>query len=63
MVVLLRCRWGGGGVAEDEFRLSIDFGDGVGSQCPVAGRGWSWSEWRGCLWVGGIVGLLVEGEL
>ena len=35
----------------------------VGPQCPVAGRGWSWSEWRGCLWVGGIVGLLVEGSL
>ena len=42
---------------------SSDFGDGVGPQCPVAGRGWSWSEWRGCLWVGGIVGLLVEGAL
>ena len=28
-----------------------------------AGRRWSWSEWRGCLWVGGIYGLLVEGSL
>ena len=58
MVFLLRWWWG---FADGEFRVSIDFGDGVGPQCPVAGRGWSWSEWRGCLWVGGIVGLLVEG--
>ena len=52
-----------GGFADGEFRVSIYFGDGVGPQCPVAGRRWSWSEWRGCLWVGGIVGLLVEGLL
>ena len=51
------------GFAVGEFRVSIDFGDSVGPQCAVAGRGWSWSEWRGCLWVGGIVGLLVEGAL
>ena len=30
----------------------------MGPQSTVAGR-----EWRGCLWVGGIVGLLVEGAL
>ena len=60
MVLLLRWRWG---FADGEVRVSIDFGDGVGPQCAVAGRRRSWSEWRGCLWVGGIVGLLVEGSL
>ena len=48
-------------MADGEFRVGIDFGDGVGPQCPVVGR--IWSEWRGCLWVGGIAGLLVEGAV
>ena len=58
MVLLLRWRWG---LADGEFRVSIDFVDGVGPQSPVDGR--IWSEWRGCLWIGGIVGLLVEGAV
>ena len=52
-----------GGFADGEFSISIDFGDSVGPQCAVAGRGHGGSEWRGCLWVGGIVGLLVEGAV
>ena len=35
----------------------------MGPQCTVAGREWSCSERRGCLWVGGKVGLLVESSL
>ena len=35
----------------------------MGPQSTLAGQGWSWSKWHGCLWVGGIVGLLVESAL
>ena len=48
-------------LADGEFGVSIDFSNGVGPQCPVVGQ--SWLEWRGCLWIGGIVGLLVEGAV
>ena len=59
---LLRWRWGVCRLQVQSQHRFLRF-DGVGPQCPVAGRRWSWSEWRGCLWVGGIVGLLVEGAL
>ena len=35
----------------------------MGPQCVVAVRGWGCSEQCGCLWVGGIIGLLSEGSL
>ena len=35
----------------------------MGPQYVVAVQGWDCSERRGCLWVGGIVGLLSEGSL
>ena len=35
----------------------------MGPQGHFAGRECRWSERRGCLWVGGIVGLLVESSL
>ena len=49
-----------GRFADGEFRVSIDFCDGVGSKCTVAGFYWIRPEWCGCMWVGGIVGLSVE---
>ena len=61
MILGVRVAVAWGGLADGEFGVGIDFGNGVGPQRAVAGR--IWSEWRGCLWIGGIVGLLVEGAV
>ena len=52
-----------GTFADGESRVSIDFGDGVGPKCALAWLEWSGLKRRCCLWVGGIVGLLVESSL
>ena len=52
-----------GGFTDGESRVGIDFGDGVGPKCALAWLEWSGLKRRCCLWVGGIVGLLVESLL
>ena len=52
-----------GRFAYGESRVGIDFGDGVGPQYALTWLGWGGLKRRCDLWVGGVVGLLVEGSL
>ena len=52
-----------GRFADGESRVSTEFSDGVGPQCAVAWFGWSGLKRCCCLWVSGVIGLLVESSL
>ena len=52
-----------GEFANGKSRVGKEFGDGVCPQCTVFCAGWGWLKRHDGVWVGSIVGLLVEGTL